>query len=118
MSQLTKAVIANETEKLSPLFKDMLRMEERVYEIPDDYISKVYEIGVTLKNSVAVNISECSKIDSLEFAIEQTKQRIVEAVFGEFRECFYLLDDAINNHDFSKAKLLLEEFQHKMFNID
>ena len=118
MSQLTKAVIAKETEKLSPLFKDMFRMEERVYENPDTFTSKVNDIGVTLKNSVAVNISECSQIDSLEFAIEQTKRRIVEAVFGEFRECFYLLDSAINNHDFSRAKLLLEEFHHKMFDID
>lgn len=47
MSQLTKAVIAKETEKLSPLFKEMFRMEENLYEIPD--ITKVYDIGVTLK---------------------------------------------------------------------
>ena len=56
MSQIVKAVMAEETGKFSPLFQDMFRKEEHIYEIPD--IAKVYEIGVHLRKQVAVNFVE------------------------------------------------------------
>lgn len=116
MSQIVKAIMAKKTEKFSPLFQDMFRKEERIYKIPD--IAKVYEIGVSLRKQVAVNFFENSQQDFLEMAIRQTKRSVVEAIFGEFREYFYLLDSAINERDFSRAQLLLTEFHQKMFDAD
>ena len=116
MSRIVNAVMATETEKSSPLFQDLFRKEEQIYEIPN--IANVYEIGVSLRKQVAVNIFENGQQDSLAVAIQQTKRSIVEAVFGEFREYFYLIDNAINDHDFSKARSLLSEFHQKMFEAD
>ena len=124
MSQLVNAIIATDTgnskyihDSFSPLFQDLFNKKESV-DVNVTNMAKIYNIGVTLGNQVSVMEFPDSQIDSLEMAIQRTKRSVVEAIFGEFRENFYQLERAIYDHDFLKARLVLTEFQRKMFEID
>lgn len=122
MSQLAKAVLASDTGerklldgKFTPLFQDVFSMKEYVLEDPVE-CAKIYQIGVTLGNKAAVSEFETLKHgDALTDAIERTRRSIVEAVFGEFRQDFRLLEGAIYDRDFLTARNLLVQLEDKMF---
>ena len=127
MSQLVKAVMATDTghrkmiqdKTFSPLFQDVFSRQEHLTEGRDVnfYSAKIYKIGITLGNQVAVSELDIVQQgnDALQEAIDRTKRQIIEAVFGEFRQNFYQLETAIYDRDFQKARSLLLDFQCKMF---
>ena len=130
MSQLVKAVMASDTghrkliqeKAFSPLFQDVFSRQDHIAEVrdPNLYTAKMYKIGVTLGSQIAV--SELDAIrqgdDVLHEAILRTRREIVEAVFGEFRQDFMLLNRAIYDRDFQKARSLLTDFERKMYEVD
>ena len=130
MSQLVKAVMATDTgnrkvindDSFSPIFKDVFDMKEQFDDVRNSNlnIAKVYKIGVTLGNQAAVSELDAvaGDTDALHAAIERCRREIVEAVFGEFRQDFMLLNRAIYDRDFQKARALLTEFERKMFEVE
>lgn len=130
MSQLVKAVMASDTghrkmlqqNSFSPLFQDVFSRKEHIEEVRDASFSdaKMYKIGVTLGSVIAVSELDAVRQgdDVLHEAILRTRREIVEAVFGEFRQDFMLLNRAIYDRDFQKARSLLTEFERKMYEVD
>ena len=122
MSQLVNAIRASDTGdrklldgKFTPLFEDVFSVKETIRKDPLDYAT-IYQIGVTLGNRAIVSEFENVKnVDALTEAIERTKRSIIEAVFGEFRQDFRLLENAIYDRDFLAARNLLVKFEEKMF---
>jgi hypothetical protein len=128
MSQLVKAIAAHDTGnrkalegKFSPLFQDVFEKKEHITEVRDSYydVAKLYRISVTLGQ--ACMISELDQLHGenvVTMAIERTKKSIIEAVFGEFREDFMQLNNALYDRDFAKARTLLNQFEDKMFSME
>ena len=128
MSQIIRAVTAVDTgqrkvidnKKFSPLFQDVFQMQERIEDVHSaDYITaKLYKIGITLGHQAMVTDNNLKDgPDELECAIERAKKSIVEAIFGEFREDFLRLSNALYDRDYQKAQALLIAFERKMFEV-
>ena len=128
MSQIVRAVTAVDTgqrkvidnKMFSPLFQDVFQMQERIEDVHSaDYITaKLYRIGITLGHQAMVTDNNLKDgPDELEYAIERAKKSIVEAIFGEFREDFMRLSNALYDRDYQKAQALLVQFERKMFEV-
>mgnify|MGYP003705306865 CR=1 FL=1 len=81
----------------------------------------VYKIGVTLGSSVMVteqDMIEDKSGTALTQAITRTKRQIIEAVFGEFRTDIMMIERALYDHDFQKARSLLVQLEDKMFSTE
>ncbi len=125
MSQVVKAISATDTgdrryikEKLSPLFQDVFDVKSQISELRDSsgQVIKVYKIGVTLGNSVAVSeLDQLQNPDSLTEAINTTKRAVIEGIFGEFRPYFRRMEIALSNYDTEQARLILHELEDLMF---
>ncbi len=125
MSQVVKAISATDTgdrryikEKLSPLFQDVFDVKSQIGELRDSsgQVIKVYKIGVTLGNSVAVSeLDQLQNPDSLTEAINTTKRAVIEGIFGEFRPYFRRMEIALSNYDTEQARLILHELEDLMF---
>lgn len=129
MSQLVKAITATDTgnvrrisDSFSPLFNDLVSITSKIKESTSFFtpheICKEYVIGVEIKDSVLIadNLSHCNQSqDAIEAAIRMSKLKIIEAIFGEFRQDFYRIQTALNQRDHAKASSLLVEFEKKMY---
>jgi hypothetical protein len=110
------------SDEFTPLFKDVFELKEHVAEVKDPgpayAIAKVYKIAVTIGNECIVtdDLSANTSV-ALEHAVERTKRAIVEAVFGEFRQDFYMIETALYDRDFHRARAHLTEFQRKMYEV-
>jgi len=124
MSQVVKAITAVETNErriidglFSPLFHDVFNVKSHIQQDPATYLTQ-YKIGVTIGSSVFVeeDFSDTNKNEiALEESINRTKRQVVEAIFGEFRHDFLLIEKALYDRDFLKARDYLAKFQDKMF---
>ena len=127
MSQLVKAITAEDTgsrkfvqNEFSPLFTDVFSRRELIEDTftSQGFVAKIYKIGITLGNQVMVNEADVIGDDSaLELAIGRTKQGVIEACFGEFRQDFLQINNALYDRDFQKARALLTAFERKMFEV-
>lgn len=126
MSNLVKAIKAHEisAEKtaakkpLSVLMQELVSVDSDLTSNNFSFNStKVYEIGVRFGKKCFVTENEIAlgRGDVLRHAIETTKQGIIEAVFGEFREDFIKIKIALLDYDYEKAAKLLADFETKMF---
>ena len=124
MSQVVKAITAHDTGErktfhnpFSPLFQDVFDIKSEVQEFrynPD--VAKAYKIGVTVGSQVWVNDLESTvNENALTEAINRTKRQVIEAIFGEFRHDFMMIERALYDRDFQKARSYLTEFEKKMF---
>jgi hypothetical protein len=122
MSQLVKSVMAKDTgqrkiiDDFRPIYRDMVSITETMTR-NDIHIAQVYDIRATIGARVAVSDYDAVKEgqDVLKEAIKRTKEQIIEAVFGEFREDFMRLEMALYDRDFQKSRIILDEFRNKMF---
>ena len=127
MSQLVKAITASDTgsrkfvqNEFSPLFNDVFNRKELIDTTftSEGFVAKIYKIGVTMGAQVMVDDTEIIGDQSaLEHAIERTKMNVVEACFGEFRQDFLRINNALYDRDFQKARSLLTEFEKRMFEV-
>lgn len=127
MSQLVNSVQAFDTgdrkilrNKKSRLFEDLVKLESQIFEEKTDYIvAKIYKIGVKFGSQVMVTETELlSNPNALEFAINNTKKSIAEAVFGEFRPLIRQIYDALYDYDVEKARFVLSQLEDQMFEVD
>jgi hypothetical protein len=99
----------------TPLFHETVDIKSDYSDYStNDYIQKVYRIEVKLGNTCLLNEEQ---LDYINEAVKRTKNQVVEAIFGEFREDFRMIERAIYEHDFNKAGQLLYKFEYKMFNV-
>jgi hypothetical protein len=133
MSQVVRAIEVHATgnpiatgnrkavqEKFSPLFQDVFSVKSKVQEkeLLSDVMTQ-YRIGVTIGSEVWV--SELDKIydpDALTEASNRAKRHMIEAIFGEFRQDFMMIERALYDRDFQKARDNLRIFEQKMFGIE
>jgi hypothetical protein len=129
MSQIVKAIVAVDSgdrkvlpKGLSPLFTNVFNKREEWTETTTSThdVVRLYRIGVTLGNTAAVNEHEVFKSghSPLEEAVDRTKKTVIEAVFGEFRSDFRLIEQALYNYDYEQARFLLNKFEDRMFSTE
>ena len=128
MSQLVKAITAVDTgnrkvfkDSFSPLFNDLVSVTGTIKKATPSFfnpiqICKEYVIGVEINDSflIADNLANGDQ-DAIGEAIRMSKLKIIEAIFGEFRQDFYRIQTALNQRDHAKASSLLVEFEKKMY---
>ena len=122
MSRVVKEIKAQGTgrrrtfEGFSPLLEDIISVKSTIETLPFTYEAKEYQIGVKFSSKVWVSDFEAVRDESaLEQAIKRTKRQVIEAIFGEFRTDFMMIERALYDRDFDKARLYLAEFETKMF---
>jgi len=117
MSNLSKHIQAQSTNKryaeLNPLVGVCAVEQTTTYVHKSDLLE--YNIGVTLGASVLVNPGNASHLDKATY---QTKQKIIEAVFGEFRAAFRDINGLLWKRDYEAVGLALAEFEQKMFEVE
>jgi hypothetical protein len=124
MSQVIKAITAQDTgerkvfrDSFSPLFQDVFNIKSEIQEFKHlSDVAKVYRIGVTLGAQVYVeDLEMVANENALTNAIDQTKRQVIEAIFGEFRQDFMMVERALYDRDFQKAREYLRVFEDKMY---
>lgn len=124
MSNVVKAIAATDTgsriikSDKSQLFQDVFNVKEdigtRGYH---DNILKEYRIGITLGSKCYVSELDYTKHGDnvLQEAIKRTKQQVIEAIFGEFRQDFRLIERNLYNYEFEQAASALRVMERRMF---
>ncbi len=115
MSKLLKLVNAKTTGKRKLLPVELNYISD-IVEIQESYVKVRYGIEYIIGaqfGSKAFVAEESS--EALSFTVENVKQSIVEAVFGEFRIDFRKLNEAVYKHDLDAIREHLIEFEHRMF---
>lgn len=125
MSQVVKAITATDTgnrkilsDGFSPLFQDVFSSKATIREDKySDIIAKEYRIGVTIGANAWIedNFYGYSYGDLIKESIDRTKRHVIEAIFGEFRTDFMMIERALYDRDFQKARDYLRQFEDKMF---
>lgn len=125
MSNLVKAIMATDTgeRKVFPvkskLFQDVFSMKENFGDFNYEQVARMYKIGVTLGNTCMVTETEYLKNEyALAHAIERTKKQVIEAVFGEFREDFQMIEKLLYDYDFEGAAAALRAMETKMYSTE
>jgi hypothetical protein len=128
MSQVVRAIEAHDTgerkiirESFSQLFQDVFSVKEQIQDLKGtERVAKQYRIGVTLGAQVWVSELDLLKAgdDALQEAIDRTKRHVIEAIFGEFRQDLMLIEHALYDRDFQKARDYLRILHQKMFGIE
>ncbi len=119
MSNLVKAISATDSgdrkyikQNTSQLFQDVFSGREEVQTIYVPDIARVYKIGITLGSTCVV--AEHME-GALSEAIYRTKQQVIEAVFGEFRQDFRTIERHLYNYEFEEAATALRAMEDRMF---
>lgn len=121
MSNLVRAVKALATDKR---FANTSQLFDQVVDIKSESTQPIipayrqvweYKITATFGSKVKVFIEESNPPVAINAAISNTKQSIIQAVFGEFRDDFRLVQKALWERDIEKAVTLLNAFEKKMF---
>lgn len=119
MSNLIKAIVTyntgNRARSYPPLEVSLLN-KVLTYEesFPPSINPNLVEFLVSAKFSNKCFVPEGDP-NALEYAVRQTKQSIIQAVFGEFREDFLLINRALHQRNFEEAIYLLSKFNTKMY---
>jgi len=79
--------------------------------------AKTYQISVTLGARVTISdmLQKRDANSDLSAAVERTKKQVIEAIFGEFRTDFRMIEKAIYDRDMNKALDSLYSMERKMF---
>lgn len=123
VSQLVQAIKAEKcdrvriVDKLSPLFQDVFSVREDIREDPVTHEIQ-YRIGATLGSHVWVSELDRLKSDnSLAHAIERTKRQVIEAIYGEFRQDFRMIERDLYDRNIEAARVKFHQLEHKMFEV-
>jgi hypothetical protein len=123
MSQVVKAIVGTDLggrkilrDQFSPLFQDVFDVKETIHEVRLDRVAKRYHIGVTIGADVWIGEDlQYSHDNAVAEAIERTKSHVIEAIFGEFRQDFMMIERELYNRDFQKARDHLRILEERMF---
>lgn len=123
MSKIIEAVKATQTGKqiaTDPLFDSLAIVKSEFKKNSDYHVGTEHRISVTLGTNVIINESQTIRENSGEIiteAMKQIRKQIAEAIFGEFRQDLYLINQAIWNRDFYAANQILNDLEKKMFEV-
>lgn len=117
MSNLVKAIMATQTQdrkyiKTSKLFLDVVSIEEKSNITYTPNIATLYNIRAIFESRATILDDDRM---ALSEAIRRSKQQIIEAIFGEFRQDFRMIEYHLYNYDFEKAEDALHNMEIKMF---
>ena len=121
MSKVVNEIMATKTDKvrytpLNGLFQDVFSVREDIQD--GQHLETQYRIGVTIGAQCWISDLDRVKSDTaLQHAIERTKRQVIEAIFGEFRQDFRMIERAIYDSDTGTAGKLLHEMEKKMFEV-
>lgn len=126
MSNLVKAIVASDTGDRVFIKKKCSKLFQNVFDIQEDYgttyvpeIAKLYKIGVHIGATCAVpERLSAAEQDVYGAAIKRTKEQVIEAIFGEFRQDFRLVEQHLYNYDFEAAADALRNMEKKMFTAE
>lgn len=120
MSQLVKAIEVIDTGqrkaamiKLSPLFDQVANVKEQwrtSYVYGESF--KQYRVELRLTSEMCVRDGQSM---TLTGSVERAKAQLIEAVFGEFRPHFRLIEQAIYNNELERAGDLLYQMEKLMY---
>lgn len=119
MSKVVSMIKAVDTGRRSlikqePLNK-LIMIKEDVYQDDTFDDNLHYRIEVKLGADVVVPVGDTVQ---LEYAIDVTKESVVEYMFGEFRPYFRELSMALWKEDVADARKILKRFERQMFEED
>jgi len=128
MSQVVRAIEAHDTgdrklikESFSTLFQDVFNIKSQIKDLNGtEDVAKQYRISVTIGSQVHVSDLDLLQEggDALEEAIHRTKRQVIEAIYGEFRQDLMMVERALYDRDFQKARDYLRILEQKMFGIE
>jgi hypothetical protein len=128
MSQVVRAIETHDTgerklikESFSTLFQDVFNIKSQIQDLRGtEDIAKQYRISVTIGSQVHVSDFDLLQEggDALEEAIHRTKRQVIEAIYGEFRQDLMMVERALYDRDFQKARDYLRILEQKMFGIE
>lgn len=122
MSRVVSAITATRGDRhriihknYGTLFPDVFSVTEHIKQSPDQ-IETEYRIEVRLGSQcwVGDNIKE-SYSNALTDAVTRTKRQVIEAIFGEFREDFRMIERALYDRNVEQARIALHDMEQKMF---
>lgn len=122
MSRVVAAITATRGDRhrivaknQNPLFTDMFATTEHIRQSPDQ-IETEYRIEVRLGSQcwVGEDIKE-TYANALTDAVTRTKRQVIEAIFGEFREDFRMIERALYDRNVEQARIALHAMEQKMF---
>jgi hypothetical protein len=125
VSQVVRAIKAIDTgnrkyapQQLTPAMTYVFQAKEHVSDVRElGDLLKMYRIEARLGAQVLVNERDANDPDMLEAAIDRTKGMVIEAIFGEFRSHFRLIEAALYNYDYVVARQLLHSMETQMFEV-
>ena len=127
MSKLLEAMQALDTgdrkyitPKKSELFENVVNVKSTIYERDKQYINvaKVYRVAATFGTQVMITDTELLRNPhALQYAADNAKRAVAEAVFGEFRPIIIQIYNALYDYDVEQARKLLSELEIQMFNV-
>jgi hypothetical protein len=125
MSKLLEAMQALDTgdrkyitPKKSKLFENVVNVKSTIYEDKQSInVAKVYRVSATFGTQVMITDTELLRNPhALEYAADNAKRAVAEAVFGEFRPIIIQIYNALYDYDVEQARKLLSELEIQMFN--
>lgn len=107
------------TPKKSKLFENVVNVKSTIYEDKQSInVAKVYRVSATFGSQVMVTETELlSNPHALEYAADNAKRAVAEAVFGEFRPIIIQIYNALYDYDVEQARKLLSDLEIQMFNV-
>lgn len=118
MSKLTQQIETRRTGKEFVLLNEYVAVTEQLNN------PVKYEYGRVVEYRIMSTFGSIQRLDQaaldacpslLDKAIKRTKQGIIEAVFGEFRQDIQLLYKHLYNRDIDKAIYVVEDLDKRMF---
>jgi hypothetical protein len=126
MSKLLEAMQALDTgdrkyitPKKSKLFENVVNVKSTIYEDKQSInVAKVYRVSATFGTQVMITDAELLRNPhAIEYAADNAKRAVAEAVFGEFRPIIIQIYNALYDYDVEQARKLLSELEIQMFNV-
>lgn len=72
----------------------------------------IYKIGLELRSQIVIDYQDSNRVGE---AVNITRRRMIEYIFGEFREPIYKLRELIFKRDYDGAAKELDKIEKEMF---
>ena len=115
MSNLAKAIYQIGTPKRTVTTNNLFT---EVFDGTQDFIQQKDHFIYLIEAKFATQFIAFNDQKDIGFKTEECKKLIIQAVFGEFVENFFLIRKALYQQDFDKALQELAKFEKKMFNTE
>ena len=120
MSKLAKAITAELKRDYQSPSMNFLDVDGSIKEIATPTYSRDVLVQIRASFGAELWVNERSVIQStaanpITMAVEDVKRAVIEEIFGEFRKPLSELRIALYNRDSERARQVLRELEHQMF---